>query len=99
STLNDYVFANGVVGKIVIYDMEERERVKNVTYEGTKNIDRTKITEQLKEKGIELRLDSFLDDNILHRVDSVLKEMMAEKGFTNAEVSHKTTAIAGGRTV
>src|SRR6185295_16691422 len=79
----DYTFSNGVVVKIV-------------TYEGTKNIDRTKITEQLKEKGIELRLDSFLDDNVLHRVDSVLKEMMAEKGFTNAVVSHKTAPIEGG---
>ena len=92
----DYTFSNGVVGKIVIYDMEERERVKNVTYEGSKNIDRTKITEQLKDKGIELRLDSFLDENILHRVDAVLKEMMAEKGFTNALVTHKTTAVTGG---
>ena len=92
----DYTFSNGVVGKIVIYDMEERERVKNVTYEGTKNIDRTKITEQLKEKGIELRLDSFLDENTLHRVESVLKGMMAEKGFTNAEVSHKTSPLPGG---
>src|ERR1051325_7515815 len=62
----DYVFSNGVIGKIV-------------TYEGTKNIDRTKITEQLKERGIELRLDSFLDENTLHRVDAVLQEMMAEK--------------------
>jgi outer membrane protein insertion porin family len=92
----DYVFSNGVVGKIVIYDMEERERVKNVTYDGTKNIDRTKITEQLKERGIELRLDSFLDENTLHRVDAVLQDMMAEKGFTNAEINHTTTPIAGG---
>jgi outer membrane protein insertion porin family len=92
----DYTFSNGVLGKIVIYDMEERERVKNVTYEGTKNIDRTKITEQLKERGIELRLDSFLDENTLHRVDAVLQDMMAEKGFTNAEISHQTTPVAGG---
>src|SRR5438552_5207030 len=96
TTLKDYVFANGVTGKIVLYDMEERERVKIVNYEGSKNIDRTKIAEQLKEKGIELRLDSFLDENILHRVDNVLKEMMAEKGFTNAVITHKTTAVAGG---
>ena len=54
---SDYVFSNGVVGKIVLYDMEERERVKIVDYQGSKNIDRTKIAEQLKEKGIELRLD------------------------------------------
>ena len=93
---SDYVFSNGVVGKIVLYDMEERERVKIVDYQGSKNIDRTKIAEQLKEKGIELRLDSFLDENILHRVDSVLAGMMAEKGFTNAEISHKVTPVAGG---
>ena len=94
--VNDYVFPNGVVGKIVLYDMEERERVKIVDYQGSKNIDRTKIAEQLKEKGIELRLDSFLDENILHRVDAVLAGMMAEKGFTNADISHKVTPVAGG---
>jgi outer membrane protein insertion porin family len=93
---SDYVFSNGVVGKIVLYDMEERERVKIVDYQGSKNIDRTKIAEQLKEKGIELRLDSFLDENILHRVDAVLAGMMAEKGFTNAEIGHKVTPVAGG---
>ena len=92
----DYTFSNGVVGKIVLYDMEERERVKIVDYQGSKNIDRTKIAEQLKEKGIELRLDSFLDENILHRVDAVLAGMMAEKGFTNAEISHKVSPVAGG---
>jgi outer membrane protein insertion porin family len=94
--VNDYVFSNGVVGKIVVYDMEERERVKIVDYQGSKNIDRTKIAEQLKEKGIELRLDSFLDENTLHRVDAVLAGMMAEKGFTNAEIKHTVTAVAGG---
>jgi outer membrane protein insertion porin family len=94
--VTDYRFSNGVIGKIVLYDMEERERVKIVNYEGSKNIDRTKIAEQLKEKGIELRLDSFLDENTLHRVESVLHEMMAEKGFTNAEITHTTTPVAGG---
>ena len=96
SPLTDYVFANGVVGKIVVYDMEERERIKVVDYQGTKNIDRTKIAEQLKEKGLELRLDSFRDDNTLRRVETILDEMMAEKGFTNAEIHHTITPVAGG---
>jgi outer membrane protein insertion porin family len=96
TSIRDYVFANGVIGKIVVYNMEERQRVKIVDYQGSKNIDRTKIAEQLKEKGIELRLDSFLDENLLHRVDGVLKEMMAEKGFSNAVITHKTTEVAGG---
>src|SRR6266496_6396810 len=44
--VNDYPFPNGTVGKIVTYRMEERERIKIVTYEGSKQIDRSKIDEQ-----------------------------------------------------
>jgi outer membrane protein insertion porin family len=93
----DYVFSNGVIGKLVTYNMEERERVKIVTYEGIKPIgDRAKVDEQLRARSIELRLDSFLDNGTIRRVETVLREMMAEKGFTNADVTHKVTAIAGG---
>jgi len=60
--VTDYVFSNGVVGKLVTYHMEERERVKIVNYEGTKVIDRTKIDEQLRMRGIELRLDKAAHD-------------------------------------
>ncbi len=92
----DYTFSNGVVGKIVTYNMEERERVKIVTYDGTKRIDRTKIEEKLKEEGIALRLDSFLDEGTVRRVESVLRDMMVEKGYQAAEVSHKIEPVPGG---
>jgi outer membrane protein insertion porin family len=94
--VSDHTFSNGVIGKLISYNMEERERVKIVNYEGTKEIDRTKIDEQLRLRNIELRLDSFLDQNLIRRVETVLREMMAEKGFTNAEVTHTRTAVAGG---
>ena len=94
--VTDYVFSNGVVGKLVSYHMEERERVKVVSYEGTKKIDRTKIDEKLKEAGIQLRLDSFLDQGTVRRVEGVLRDMMAEKGYQAADVSHVITPVAGG---
>jgi outer membrane protein insertion porin family len=94
--IKDYPFSNGVVGKLVTYNMEERERVKIVNYEGTKQIDRTKIDEQLRARNIELRLDSFLDQNVIRRVETVLREMMGEKGFITAEVSHTLMPVAGG---
>jgi len=94
--VTDYVFSNGVVGKLVTYHMEERERVKIVNYEGTKVIDRTKIDEQLRARGIEMRLDSFVDRGVIRRIEGVLREMMAEQGFTNAEVKHAVTSVAGG---
>ena len=97
STFTDYVFPNGVIGKLVVYNMEERERVKIVNYEGIKPIgDRAKVDEQLRARSIEMRLDTFLDNGTIRRIETVLREMMAEKGFTNAEVSHKVTAVAGG---
>jgi outer membrane protein insertion porin family len=92
----DYTFPNGTVGEILTYNMEERERIKIVEYKGSKQIDRTKIEEQLRDRGIEIRLDSFLDDGTIRRVEGVLRTMMAEKGFTNAEVSHTITPVAGG---
>jgi outer membrane protein insertion porin family len=94
--LDEFTFPNGAVGVIATYHMEERERVKIVDYQGSKQIDRTKIEEQLRERGIELRLDSFLDEGVIRRVKTVLRAMMAEKGFTNAEVDHKVTPVAGG---
>ena len=94
--VDDYIFSNGVVGKLVTYNIEERERVKIVNYDGSKEIDRAKVDEQLRARGIELRLDSFLDRGAVRRIEGVLREMMAEKGFTNAEVSHTVTAVAGG---
>lgn len=90
----DYTFANGVVGKMVVYSMEERERVKVVNYEGSKQIDRAKIAEQLRDRSIEIRTDSFLDEGIIRRVEGVLRAMMAEKGFTNAEVTHTVTPVS-----
>jgi outer membrane protein insertion porin family len=99
--VTDHTFENGVVGKMVVYRMEERERVKIVDYRNGKGdsisiIKRSDIDEKLRERNIEVRLDSFLDEGSIRRVEGVLREMMAEKGFTNAEVGHKVTAVAGG---
>jgi len=92
----DYPFANGVTGKVITYHLEERPRVKLVTYQGTKVIDRTQIDERLRDKDLALRLDAFLDDRMLSRIDKVLRDMMSEKGYSRAEISHAVTAAAGG---
>ena len=81
---------------IVTYNMEERERVKIVDYQGSKQIDRTKIDEQLRER--EHRAAARFVPRRGRRSaasKTVLREMMAEKGFTNAEVDAQ--GHAGGR--
>jgi outer membrane protein insertion porin family len=99
--ITEHKFPNGVIGKLVVYHMEERERIKIVDYrdadgESIKIIKRTDIDTKLRERLIEMRLDAFRDDGTIRRVEGVLREMMAEKGFTNAQVDHTVTPVAGG---
>jgi outer membrane protein insertion porin family len=92
----DYPFSNGVIGKMVVYDMEERERVKIVDYEGLKKVDQSKIEEKLKEKGITIKLDSFIDPGKIRSVTTVVRELYAAEGYQFAEVKPETKAVEGG---
>jgi outer membrane protein insertion porin family len=92
----DYAFANGVVGKIVTYHLEERARVRLVKYEGAGDLDQTKIDEALREQRAEIKLDSFLDQSVIRRARTVLREMLAEKGYAAAEVTSSIDPIPGG---
>jgi outer membrane protein insertion porin family len=99
--VTDFTFPNGAVGRSVSYIMEERERVKIVDYrdgkgEPIKIIKRSDIDEKLREKDIAMRLDAFVDPQMIRRVETVLDELMTEKGFANPRISHKLTPVAGG---
>jgi len=93
----DYPFSNGVIGKVVLYNMEERQRIKNTVYnDGTKEIEQTKVEERLRELGITIRLDSFVDQATEKKVANVIREMMVEKGFQDAKVEPVHEALPGG---
>src|SRR5581483_5257114 len=85
--VKDYRFANGVVGKLVIYNMEERQRVKIIDYAGSKEIEATKVDEKLKELNLSLRTDAFIDAGLVRKVAGVVQDMMKEKGFQAATVT------------
>ncbi|MDR1990338.1 MAG: hypothetical protein LBQ09_08930, partial [Acidobacteriaceae bacterium] len=93
---NDYTFANGVPGKIVVYHIEERQRVKNVDYVGSKLIERSKIEDKLKENDTGIRLDTFIDPALIRKVEGIVRDMMKEKGFQSADVTHEITPASGG---
>jgi outer membrane protein insertion porin family len=94
--VTDAPYDNGVIGKHITYVMEERERIKIVDYEGTKVIQQTKIDEALRDKGIQIRLDSFIDQGIVRRVAGVVRDMMAEKGYQDATVVSEKMSMPGG---
>ena len=93
---HDYTFSNGVVGRLVTYNLEERQRIRTIDYVGSKQVERTKIEEKLKELHTELRLDSFIDPALVKKVEGVVREMLKEKGFQFSSVTHKITEVAGG---
>ncbi len=94
--VEDAPYDNGVVGKRVIFNMEERPRIKIVDYTGSSKIERTKVDEKMREAGISLRLDSFLDQSAIRRTESLLRSMMAEKGHQFASITHSTEELPGG---
>jgi outer membrane protein insertion porin family len=93
----DYTFSNGVIGKMVLYNMEERQRIKfGPDFTGSKEIDTTKIDDKLKELNMEVRLDTFLDAGLVKKVSGIVTDMMKEKGFQNAEVTPVIQEVPGG---
>jgi outer membrane protein insertion porin family len=92
----DYQFPNGTVGKIVTYNMEERQRVKIVDYVGSKKIETSKIDEKLKDANAQMRLDTFIDPALVRKVQGIVQDMLREKGFQFATVTPEIQEIQGG---
>jgi len=94
--VEDYKFTNGVTGKIVIYHLEERQRIKIVDYVGSKKVDAAAVEEALKKANIQLRLDSFVDDGTIRKTETVIRELFKEKGYPYAEITHDLRGVPGG---
>jgi outer membrane protein insertion porin family len=92
----EYKFPNGTIGAIITYHMEERQRVKIVDYVGSKSIETGKIDEKLKEAKAEIRLDTFIDPGLIRKVEGIVRDMLKEKGFQYAEVTHEIKDMPGG---
>jgi outer membrane protein insertion porin family len=91
-----YMFSNGVEGQLITYHMEERQRVKIVDYVGTKEVETSKINERLKDAMAEIRLDTFIDPGLVRKVAGLVRDMLKEKGFQNAEVTTEVQPMPGG---
>jgi len=96
----DEPFDNGVMGKHVVFHIEERSRIKDVSYvaaEGSSTkVEVSKIEETLRDRDISVRLDSFVDDATIRRVKGVVRELYSEKGHNDAKVETALTALPAG---
>ena len=65
------------------------------TTKGRKTSSKSKVEERLRELGITIRLDSFVDQATEKKVANVIREMMVEKGFQEAKVEPYHEAASG----
>ena len=91
----DQPYSNGVDGKEVVFHFEERPKLKGVEYVGSKVVDTSKIEDELKKKGLELRLDSFIDESTVQRVKGVIKQLYADEGYQDATVTPNESPVQG----
>jgi outer membrane protein insertion porin family len=90
----DYSFPNGAPGKLIVYHMEERQRVKIVEYQGLKSVERSTIDDRLKEAGVSIRLDTFIDDNSVRKAEGIVRQLLQEKGYQAASVTHRIEPLS-----
>ena len=92
----DYPFANGVVGKMLVYHLEERQRIKMVNYEGMDHLEQSKLEERLRELDLMVRIDTFVDQTRVKRIRTTIVEMLGELGFPDASVTAELRPLPGG---
>jgi hypothetical protein len=75
--------------------VEGHDIVAGVEIFGTRQIDYPRIRERLRANGADLRLGLPLETQMLCRFKEVLRDVMSEKGFLDAEVTHNTQPTYG----
>lgn len=75
--------------------VEGHDIVAGIEIVGTRHIDRPGLRERLRAHGAELRLGWPLESQTLCRFKEVLRDLLAEKGFVDAEVTHDTRPTQG----
>jgi outer membrane protein assembly factor BamA len=75
--------------------VEGHEFVGGVEIIGTRHYDYRKLRERLQQNGADLRLGWPLEHQTLCRFKEVLRDVMSEKGYPDAAITHDTRPTYG----
>ncbi len=84
---------DGEKGKILRFIIAERPRITGIEYDEVKSITRSQIEDRLKERGIEFKTNTPLDMKKIWKVEETIKELIAAKGYLDAEVNTEITKV------
>jgi outer membrane protein insertion porin family len=80
----DYRLANGIVGTVLLFNIEERQRVKVVDYDGSSQVARSAIDDELTKRNLELR-----------KIAGAVRDLYVAKGYRYSEVKTAITPVEG----
>jgi len=82
-------------GKVLIIEVKERPLVKEVDYRGGTSLSST-INDKIKEKKLEITLDTIYDPDAARKIKSEIVDIAAEKGFYDAIVDVQLEPMGAG---
>jgi outer membrane protein insertion porin family len=84
---------DGPRGKVVTFFVTERRRIQIVDYRGSKELTQSTIDDELKKRDAQVKMDSFYDPTKARKVEAIIKEMLAAKGYPFGSVKHEAKNI------
>src|SRR5215510_6686771 len=81
-------------GKIIIFQVKEYPIIRAIDYRGMKSATESEVLTRFKEKTVQVGKEQTLDPAKANRARLVLRELLAEKGHPNAEVTFEAEEIS-----
>src|SRR5215831_3420582 len=81
-------------GKIIIFQVKEYPIIRAIEYRGMKSATESEVLTRWKEKTVNVSNESQFDPAKANRARLVLRELLAEKGHPNAEVTVEVEEIS-----
>ena len=86
---------DGPGGKVVRFKVTERKRIQIVDFRGSKDLTTSTIEDELKKADAQIKIDTFYDPAKARKVETIIKEMLAQKGRPFGTVKHEAKNIGG----
>src|SRR5262252_2914734 len=81
-------------GKIIIFQVKEYPIIRSIYYRGMKSATESEVLTRWKEKTVQISKELRYDPAIVNRARLVLRDLLAEKGHPNAEVTVEVEEIS-----
>src|SRR5215813_7879126 len=81
-------------GKVIIFQVKEYPIIRAISYPGMKSATESEVLEKFKEKHIQVGKENTFDPAKANGARLIIKELLAEKGHPDAEVSVEVEEIS-----